>query len=51
MALADLLLCTLALAGAVPVLVLTAQVLASLPALRPAPLAPRARPGGAGPGP
>lgn len=38
MALADLLLCTLALAGAVPVLVLTAQVLASLPPLRPAPL-------------
>ncbi|AWN46807.1 glycosyl transferase [Methylobacterium terrae] len=37
----DLLLCALALAGAVPVLVLAAQVLASLPLLRPAPLAPR----------
>jgi len=37
----DLLLCALALAGAVPVLVLAAQVLASLPALRPVPAAPR----------
>ncbi|SFU87390.1 Glycosyltransferase, catalytic subunit of cellulose synthase and poly-beta-1,6-N-acetylglucosamine synthase [Methylobacterium sp. 174MFSha1.1] len=37
----DVVLCALALAGAVPVLVLAAQVLASLPALRPPPPAPR----------
>ncbi|UHC14887.1 glycosyltransferase family 2 protein [Methylobacterium currus] len=45
MTLIDLLLCillwALVLAGAVPVLILTVQVLASLPALRPAPTAPR----------
>lgn len=37
----DILLCALALAGAVPVLVLAAQILASLPPVRPEPVAPR----------
>ncbi|TNC10241.1 glycosyltransferase [Methylobacterium terricola] len=37
----DLLLCALALAGAVPVVVLAAQILASLPPLRQTPVAPR----------